>query len=106
MNDSRKLAIKNLKGSDEEMRVAWMLKNMSENKTFKYLLKDKKFRIRINKKIPPIVRGLNLIISPFITRTKPRRKRICGTGDFPINKEEIKIIIQPNPKTAHIILAG
>ena len=36
-----------------------------------------------------MVRGLNLIISPFITRTKPRRKRISGTGDFPINKEDI-----------------
>ena len=58
-------------------------------------------KTKMNKKIPPNVRGLNLIISPFITRTKPRRKRICGTGDFPINNEDIKIIIQPNPKTAH-----
>lgn len=38
MSDTRQLAIKNLKGSDEEMRVSWMLENMSENKTFKYLL--------------------------------------------------------------------
>ena len=38
MNDTRQLAIKNLKGSDEEMRVSWMLENMNENKTFKYLL--------------------------------------------------------------------
>ena len=43
MNDTRQLAIKNLKGSDEEMRVSWMLENMKENKTFKYLLeKDRK----------------------------------------------------------------
>ena len=28
MTNSRKIAIKNLKGSDEEMRVSWMLKNM------------------------------------------------------------------------------
>ena len=37
MSDTRQLAIKNLKGSDEEMRVSWMLENMNENKTFKYL---------------------------------------------------------------------
>lgn len=42
MTNSRKLAIKNLKGSDEEMRVSWMLKNMNENKTFKYLLESEK----------------------------------------------------------------
>ena len=42
MTESRKLAIKNLKGSDEEMRVSWMLKNMNQNKTFKYLLKNEK----------------------------------------------------------------
>ena len=42
MKNSRKLAIKNLKGSDEKMRVSWMLKNMSENKTFKYLLENER----------------------------------------------------------------
>tara|TARA_B100000795_G_scaffold266646_1_gene250149 strand:- start:668 stop:2029 length:1362 start_codon:yes stop_codon:yes gene_type:complete len=35
--ESRQLAIKNLKGSDEKLRVAWMLKNMEKNKTFSYL---------------------------------------------------------------------
>ena len=58
----------------------------------------------MNKIIPPIVIGLNLIINPFITRTKPRRKRISGTGDLPTKIEDIKIINHPNPKTAHIIL--
>ena len=61
-------------------------------------------KTKMSKIIPPIVRGLNLIISPFITRTKPRRKRISGTGDFPINKEDIIIKNHPNPKTDHIIL--
>jgi len=42
MKNLRKLAIKNLKGSDEQMRVSWMLKNMNKNKTFKYLLKNEK----------------------------------------------------------------
>ena len=37
MKNNRQLAIKNLKGSEEKMRVSWMLKNMRENKTFKYL---------------------------------------------------------------------
>ena len=32
MSDTRQLAIKNLKGSDEEMRVSWMFENMNENK--------------------------------------------------------------------------
>ncbi len=36
-SESRKFAIKNLKGSDEDLRVSWMLKNMKENKTFYYL---------------------------------------------------------------------
>ena len=44
MTDLRKLAIKNLKGSDEEMRVSWMLNNMSENKTFKYLSRNDNFK--------------------------------------------------------------
>ncbi len=48
MNNSRKLAIKNLKGSDEEMRVSWMLKNMSGNKTYKYLLKNIKLEHQKN----------------------------------------------------------
>lgn len=39
MNDSRKLAIKNLKGIDEELRVSWMLKHMKQNKTFIYFSK-------------------------------------------------------------------
>ena len=47
MTDSRKLAIKNLKGSDEEMRVSWMLKNMSQNKAFKYLLENEKLETKI-----------------------------------------------------------
>ena len=36
MKNNRKLAIKNLKGSEEKMRVSWMLKNMKKNKIFKY----------------------------------------------------------------------
>jgi len=40
MKNNRKLAIKNLKGSEEKMRVSWMLKNMKENKTFKYLSRN------------------------------------------------------------------
>ena len=36
-SESRKFAIKNLKGSEEDLRVSWMLKNMKENKTFYYL---------------------------------------------------------------------
>ena len=35
--ETRQLAIKNLKGSDEKLRIAWMLKNMRENKAFSYL---------------------------------------------------------------------
>ena len=38
-SETRRLAIKNLKGSDEELRVSWMLDNMKENKTFHYLNK-------------------------------------------------------------------
>ena len=37
MTNSRKLAIKNLKGSDEKLRLNWMLDNMEQNKTFVYL---------------------------------------------------------------------
>ena len=36
-SSSRKLAIKNLKGSDEKLRISWMLKNMKQNKTFYYM---------------------------------------------------------------------
>jgi MoaA/NifB/PqqE/SkfB family radical SAM enzyme len=39
--ESRQLAIKNLKGSDEELRVSWMLSNMKKNKTFIYFSKRK-----------------------------------------------------------------
>ena len=38
-SETRRLAIKNLKGSDEELRVSWMLEHMKENKTFHYLKK-------------------------------------------------------------------
>ena len=48
MKNNRKLAIKNLKGSEEKMRVTWMLKNMHKNKTFKYL--SKKGDLKYNKK--------------------------------------------------------
>tara|TARA_Y100001970_G_scaffold288366_1_gene415445 strand:+ start:6018 stop:7379 length:1362 start_codon:yes stop_codon:yes gene_type:complete len=41
MTNDRKLAIKNLKGNDEQLRVAWMLKNMKRNKTYKYFSKGK-----------------------------------------------------------------
>ena len=87
MNDSRKLAIKNLKGSDEEMRVAWMLKNMSENKTFKYLLKDKKFKHK------------NALLEELQNRYKTYRNQWRGNAKFAIennliedkfNKSEIK----------------
>ena len=40
MKNNRQLAIKNLKGSEEKMRVSWMLKNMREIKTFKYLSRN------------------------------------------------------------------
>ena len=70
MNDSRKLAIKNLKGSDEEMRVAWMLKNMSENKTFKYLLKDKKFKHK------------NALLEELQNRYKTYRNQWRGNAKF------------------------
>ena len=47
-SDLRKLAIKNLKGSEEDLRVSWMLKNMSKNKTFLYMSKkDKKSNIKL-----------------------------------------------------------
>ena len=39
--ESRQLAIKNLKGSDEKLRVSWMLSNMKKNKTFIYFQKKK-----------------------------------------------------------------
>ena len=41
MTNDRKLAIKNLKGNDEQLRVTWMLKNMKRNKTYKYFSKGK-----------------------------------------------------------------
>ena len=40
-SSSRKLAIKNLKGSDEKLRISWMLKNMGQNKTFYYMSQKK-----------------------------------------------------------------
>ena len=40
MNKSRKLAIKNLKGSEEKLRLSWMIDNMENNKTFKYFSKE------------------------------------------------------------------
>ena len=36
-SETRKFAIKNLKGSDEDLRVSWMLKNMEKNKSFFYM---------------------------------------------------------------------
>ena len=39
MKNQRKLAIKNLKGSEEKMRVSWMLKNMQENRLLNIFLK-------------------------------------------------------------------
>ncbi len=36
MSKIRKSAIKNLKGSDEKLRVKWMIDNMQQNKTFLY----------------------------------------------------------------------
>ncbi len=38
---SRQIAIKNLKGSDEKLRISWMLSNMKTNKTFVYFSKKK-----------------------------------------------------------------
>ena len=43
MKNKRQLAIKNLKGNEEKMRAPWMLKNMRENKTFKYFSKNNYF---------------------------------------------------------------
>ena len=71
MNNTRKLAIKNLKGSDEEMRVSWMLKNMSENKTFKYLLEDKKFKHQ-NSLLEELKKNIKLIeINGEVTLSLP-----------------------------------
>ncbi len=77
MNNTRKLAIKNLKGSDEEMRVSWMLKNMSENKTFKYLLKDKKFKYQ------------NSLLEELQKRYKTYRDQWRGNAKFAIEKNLI-----------------
>ena len=40
-SETRKLAVKNLKGSDEDLRVSWMVKNMEKNKSFYYMSKKK-----------------------------------------------------------------
>ena len=45
---NRKLAIKNLKGSDEKLRVSWMLKNMMNNKTFLYFSKNLNKKNKVN----------------------------------------------------------
>ena len=53
MTNDRKLAIKNLKGNDEQLRVTWMLK-MKRNKTYKYFSKviiKRKITIREFKKL-------------------------------------------------------
>ena len=39
MSKLRKSAIKNLKGSDEKLRVKWMTDNMLKNKSFIYFSK-------------------------------------------------------------------
>jgi len=77
MTDSRKLAIKNLKGSDEEMRVSWMLKNMSQNKTFKYLLENEKLE------------NQNILLKSLQERYKTYRSQWRGNAKFAIKNDLI-----------------
>ena len=77
MKNNRKLAIKNLKGSEEKMRVTWMLKNMHKNKTFKYL--SKKGDFKYNKKY------LNNLKERYISY----RKQWRGNAKFAIDNELI-----------------
>ena len=77
MTESRKLAIKNLKGSDEEMRVSWMLKNMNQNKTFKYLLKNEKLE------------NQNILLKSLQERYKTYRNQWRGNAKFAIKNDLI-----------------
>ena len=77
MTNSRKLAIKNLKGSDEEMRVSWMLKNMNENKTFKYLLESEKLE------------NQNKLLKSLQERYKAYRSQWRGNPKFAIKNNLI-----------------
>ena len=72
MTNSRKIAIKNLKGSDEEMRVSWMLKNMNENKTFKYLIENEKLE------------NHNILLKSLQERYKTYRSQWRGNAKFAI----------------------
>ena len=78
MTNSRKIAIKNLKGSDEEMRVSWMLKNMNENKTFKYLIKNEKLE------------NHNILLKSLQERYKTYRSQWRGNAKFAIKNNLIE----------------
>jgi MoaA/NifB/PqqE/SkfB family radical SAM enzyme len=78
MKNSRKLAIKNLKGSDEQMRVSWMLENMIENKTFKYLLENEKSE---NK---------NILLKSLQERYKTYRSQWRGNAKFAVKNNLIE----------------
>jgi len=77
MKNSRKLAIKNLKGSDEKMRVSWMLKNMSENKTFKYLLENERLE------------NHNILLKSLKEKYKTYRSQWRGNAKFAIKNHLI-----------------
>jgi MoaA/NifB/PqqE/SkfB family radical SAM enzyme len=53
MSTTRKFAITNLKGSDEKLRVEWMINNMHQNKTFIYFSNklDQKKREKLLEKL-------------------------------------------------------
>tara|TARA_B110000037_G_scaffold210026_1_gene259830 strand:+ start:7424 stop:8785 length:1362 start_codon:yes stop_codon:yes gene_type:complete len=78
MTNSRKIAIKNLKGSDEEMRVSWMLKNMNENKTFKYLIENEKLE------------NHNILLKSLQERYKTYRSQWRGNAKFAIKNNLIE----------------
>ena len=78
MTNSRKIAIKNLKGSDEEMRVSWMLKNMNENKTFKYLIENEKLEKH------------NILLKSLQERYKTYRSQWRGNAKFAIKNNLIE----------------
>ncbi len=87
MKNSRKFAIKNLKGNDENMRVSWMLKNMSRNKTYKYLIENEK------------IGDQNILLKSLQEKYKNYRNQWRGNAKFAIknhligdkfNKSDIK----------------